>query len=128
MLGGRIGVLAEVEFRDRHESRGSHADRAANDAFLGKTGVEHPVHAEAVLQPQRRRMHAALAAHVFAEDQHARIDRQLMLERAAYRGDQVDARTLRFGTLVARRLEAGAAQAALLLQIEGAVRASSENT
>src|ERR1700721_467327 len=70
-------------------------------------------------------MHAALAAHVFAENQHARIDGQFMLQRAAYRGDQVDARTLRLGALgPRRRLDAGAAQAALLLQIERTVRAS----
>ncbi len=69
-------------------------------------------------------MHATLAADVFAENQHAGIDLQLVLERAPYRGHQVDARTLRLGALGARRRhDASAAQPALLLQIDRAVSA-----
>ena len=41
-------------------------------------------------------MHAALGADILAEHQHARIDRQLMLQRAPDGGDHVDA--LAFGS------------------------------
>src|SRR5277367_4421298 len=71
LFGGRIRILAELNFRYRHQSRRGHTDGTADDAFLGEAGVEYSVHTELLLQSQRRRMHAALAADVFAEDQHS---------------------------------------------------------
>ncbi len=64
-----------------------------------------------LLQAEGRGVHAALAAHIFAENQHPWIDGELVFERAAHRGDQVDARPLRLGLFTAGRgLDAGAAQ------------------
>ena len=56
-------------------------------------------------RPERHRMDAALRPDILAEHQHARIDRELVLQRAADRRDHVDA--LAFGLRVLR-CEAGA--------------------
>ena len=94
---GRVGIFAELDFRHRHKAGERHADGAADDAFFRQAGVEHPRLAEFLLQPQRHRMHAAFRPHVLAEDEHARIDVQFVLQRAADRGDHVDALALRLG-------------------------------
>ena len=44
-------------------------------------------------------MHAALASDVLAEHHHPRVHFELVLERAAHGGQQIDAGTLRFGPL-----------------------------
>ena len=47
-------------------------------------------------------MHAALRSDVLAEDEHLRIDRELVLERTAYRGQHVHAGAFGSGGLAAR--------------------------
>ncbi len=103
LLRRGLGVLAELDLRHRHEPGERHADGAADDAFLRQAGVEDAIFAEALLQPERRGMHAALAAHVLAEHQHARVDRELVLERAADRRQHVDAGALRTSASRRRR-------------------------
>ena len=101
---------------------GRHADRPADDAFLGQAGVEDPAGSEFLLQPESRRVYAALAADILAEDQHSRVDRKLMLERAAHGGHQIDARALRARLRRARRRHGSRrTDSALLLQVDGAV-------
>ena len=71
LLRRGLRVLAELDLGHRHEARERHADGAADDAFLRQAGVEDAILAEPFLQPERRRVHAALAADVLAENQHA---------------------------------------------------------
>ncbi len=124
LLGRGIGVFAELNLGYRQKSGRGHADSAADDAFFGETGIEHSVHAESFLQPQSRGVHATFAADIFAEDQHARIDREFVLERAAHGGHKIDARSLRLRPRAAfRRHDARATQAALLLQVDGPIGA-----
>src|SRR5450432_1995805 len=69
-------------------------------------------------------MHAALASDIFTKDQHAWIGRKLVFQSAAHGGHQVDARTMRLGTLGARcRHYTCATQAALLLQFDRTIGA-----
>src|SRR5207248_9655990 len=82
LLGRAVRVLTELDFRHRQQSRERHAHRAADDAFLGEAGIEYPRRAVLVLQPESRPMHAALGADILAEDQHARIERELYVEGA----------------------------------------------
>ena len=70
LLGRRLGIFAELDFRDRHQPGQRHADRAADDPFLVERGVEHPLAPELVLQAERHRMDPALGADVLAEHQH----------------------------------------------------------
>ena len=65
-------------------------DRAADDAFLVEAGVEDPVVAVFVLQPERHRMDAALGTDVLAEHAHARIGAEFLVEHLADGGDHVD--------------------------------------
>ncbi len=68
-------------------------------------------------------MHAALATDVLAEYDDARIHGELVLQRAADRGDHVDARSFGMhGLRTFAQLDAFAQQTALLLQIDGAIR------
>ena len=94
LLGGGVRVFAKLNLGYRQKSGSRHADGAANDAFLGETGIEHSIRAEFVLQSKGRRVHPAFAADIFAEDQHPRIDGELVIERAAHRGHQVDPRSV----------------------------------
>src|SRR5262245_23648380 len=93
LLCGGFRVLAELDLGDRHQARQRHADGAANDALLRQAGVEYSVDAVLLLQTQGGRVYPALAAPVFAKHQQARIHRELMIERAADRGEHVDAGT-----------------------------------
>ena len=67
-------------------------------------------------------MDSSFAPDVLAEDEHAGIYAELVLESAAHGRDQIDARTLRARLQGARRRhQALAADAALLLQFNGAI-------
>ena len=79
LLGGRVGVLPELDFGHRHQSANRKTSRAANDALFGERGIEHAINTELLLQPLGDEMHAALLAHVLAKDHHLGIHHQLVL-------------------------------------------------
>jgi hypothetical protein len=97
LFGRGIRVFAELDLGNRHEPGRGHTDRAADDAFLGQTGIEHARASEFLLQADGGRVHAALAAHIFAEHHEPRIHFEFALEGAAHRGDQIDPRSLPVG-------------------------------
>ena len=106
LLGRRVGVFAELDFRHRHQPGERHADGAADDAFLARGWCR--------TRARRRTSPAGRASRAWTpplgptsspNTQHARIDRELVIERAADRGDHVDA--LAFG-LRRRRSRAAA--------------------
>jgi hypothetical protein len=82
LLGGRVGVLAELDLGDRDEPRVRHPHRAADDPLLRQRGVEHAAGAEALLQPLGHEVHAPLHADVLAEHEEPRVDLELAGERA----------------------------------------------
>ncbi|MOA09846.1 hypothetical protein D3C78_1297020 [compost metagenome] len=101
LLDRRVRVLAELDFRHRHQAGQRHADRAADDAFLRQAGIEYPAFAVLVLQAQGHRVHATLGANVFTEYHHLRIARQFVVQGAANRGNHVDALALGLGRIAA---------------------------
>ena len=91
-----LGVLAELDFRHRHQPGERHADGAADDALFRQAGVEHALGADTC--PAGRASRACtppLGPTSSPNTTHARVDRQLVVERAADRRDHVDARRLR---------------------------------
>jgi hypothetical protein len=80
-----------------------HADGAADNAFFVEAGVEHAPDAELVLHAERDRMDAALGADILAEQQHARVDLEFAVERAADGGDHVDPLAVGARLLMGRR-------------------------
>ena len=80
-----IGILAELNLRDGHESAHGHADGATDDALLGQTRIEHTPHAEPLLQSFRHEMHAALPPDVLPEDDELRIRGELAGQRSTHR-------------------------------------------
>ncbi|MCY1519164.1 hypothetical protein D9M68_539090 [compost metagenome] len=103
LLNCWIGILAELDFRNRHQAGHCHTYRPADDPFLREAGIKHPAVAEFVLQAQGHCMHTTFRADVLTEDQNARIDLQLVLERAANRSHHVDALSFRAGDVSANR-------------------------
>ena len=90
LLGRGLGIFAELDFRHRHQPGERHADGAADDPFLVEAGVEDPLGAVLLLQAQGHRVDAALRPDILAEQEDARVDLQLVVERPADRGDHVD--------------------------------------
>ena len=84
LLGGGVGVLAELNLSDRHESRDRHADRTADDAFFGEARVEDARFTELFLKAFGDQVHAALAADVLAEHETLGIDLELASECATH--------------------------------------------
>ncbi len=116
LFAGGIGILAELNLRHRHQAGDRHADGATDNAFFGERGVEHALFAIFILQTERHTVHAALGADVFAEHEHARVHRKLVIEGAADRGDHVDTRAFWLGFIAhARRGVAGVEHAAFVL-------------
>src|SRR5262249_13938137 len=103
LLARRFGIFAELDLGYRHEAGERHADCASDDAFFRKARVEDARDAELVLQAERHRVHAAFRPDVLAEHEHARIDGKLVVERAADRGDHVDALALALRRIARRR-------------------------
>src|SRR6185503_8549726 len=60
----RVRVLAELNFRYRHQPGERHADRSSNDPFLREAGVEYAALAELPLQPFRHEVNSTFPAHV----------------------------------------------------------------
>src|SRR5215207_4400752 len=77
-----IGVFAELNLRDRNESRDRHAYRSTDDALLRQARVEHAARSELLLQPLGNEVHAALHTDVLAEHEQLRIPRELRAQRA----------------------------------------------
>ena len=100
LLGRGLGIFAELDFRNRHQPGERHSDRAADDAFLVEAGIENPLAPELLLQAKRHRMDAALGPDVLAENEHAWVGLELLLEHATDRGDHVDALAVRRGSSV----------------------------
>src|ERR1043166_89552 len=86
----RIGVLAELNLRDRHESRDRHADGPPDDSLFGEAGVEHAIRAETLLKALGHEMHSAFHADVLAEDEHLAIALELDRQRPANRIGEAD--------------------------------------
>src|SRR3954466_5800036 len=69
LLGCRLGIFAELDFRHWHQAGERHADRAADDPLFVERGVEHAVATEFLLKAERYRMDAALGSDILAEHQ-----------------------------------------------------------
>src|SRR6185437_10514165 len=82
LLGRGISVLAKLDLGHRQEPGEGHAHGAADDALFRQARVEYPGGAVFLLQPECRAVDSALAAHVLAEYDHARVAGQLDLQRA----------------------------------------------
>ena len=96
LLGRRLGIFAELDFRHRHQPGERHADRAADNALLVEAGVEHAL--DVRTSPAARASRAwtpPFGPTSSPNTQHARIGVELLVERAADRGDHVDALRLR---------------------------------
>ncbi len=91
LLGRRVRVLAELDLRDGRKAREGHADRAADDPLFREARVEHARAAELLLQSQRRPVHAAFGPNVLSEHHELGIRCELHIQRAANRGQHVDA-------------------------------------
>src|SRR3954466_10675146 len=69
LLGRRLGIFAELDFRHGHEACERHSDRAAGDALFVEAGIEHALPAELLLKAERHRMDSTLGTDVLAEDE-----------------------------------------------------------
>src|ERR1041385_211892 len=64
LLGGRIGILAELNFRYGTQTAHRHRNRATNDPLFIQRCVEHPRLAKLMLQIDRRTVYAALRTNI----------------------------------------------------------------
>src|SRR3546814_13414808 len=69
LLQRGFGIFAELDFGHRHQARHRHADRAADNAFLGERSVEHAFDAELVLEAERHGVDAALGPDVLRSEE-----------------------------------------------------------
>jgi len=83
LVGRRIKVVGELDFNDRSQPVGTHADRGADDTALGNGGVKHPLFAVFLLQPFCAAKNTAKVADILAINHHLRITREHHVHRRA---------------------------------------------
>ena len=79
----------ELDLCDRHEARRGEAHARSDDRGLGDRRVEHARVAEPVEETVGDAEHAAVAADVLAEEDHAVVARHLVHDRVVDRGEHV---------------------------------------
>ncbi len=122
LLGGRIRILAELDFSHRQQARERQANRAANNSLFRQAGVEDAQRAVFLLQAQRSAVHPALGPDVFPENDHAGIGGQLRVQRAADGRHHVDPCGFRMRCGARRSIPVSRGrEPTLLLQLERAV-------
>src|SRR5712692_9740575 len=92
LIESRIDEVAELDLRHRPQPVHRHPDGRTDDPRLRQRRVDHPVRAELLEEADRGAEHAAELAHVFAEDDHARVPAHLDLQGVIDRLDDVPAR------------------------------------
>ena len=80
LVEGLHGEARELDLRHRPQSVDRHAHRGGHDAGLGQRGVDHPGLAVLVEQPLGDAKDAAVDADVLAENAHAVVLGQVLIE------------------------------------------------